>query len=84
MKTSGQDKARQSKADSQKHRGVTSGPDDTKLNRDELKYTLNETNTAGTDLTHNHIKQGQETNQIWTQEEGTHDTHDRGLTLGGV
>ncbi len=27
------------------------------------------------------MKQGQETNQIWTQEAGTHDTHDRGLTL---
>ncbi len=26
------------------------------------------------------MKQGQETNQIWTQEAGTHDTHDRGLT----
>ncbi len=27
------------------------------------------------------MKQGQETNQIWTQEAGTHDTHDGGLTL---
>ncbi len=27
------------------------------------------------------MKQGQETSQIWTQEAGTHDTHDRGLTL---
>jgi len=36
---------------------------------------------AETDLTNNHIKQGQETNQIWTQEAGTHDTHDRGLTI---
>ncbi len=27
------------------------------------------------------MKQGQETNQIWTQKAGTHDTHDRGLTL---
>ncbi len=27
------------------------------------------------------MKQGQETNQIWTHEAGTHDTHDRGLTL---
>ncbi len=27
------------------------------------------------------MKQGQKTNQIWTQEAGTHDTHDRGLTL---
>ncbi len=27
------------------------------------------------------MKQGQETNQIRTQEAGTHDTHDRGLTL---
>ncbi len=27
------------------------------------------------------MKQGQEANQIWTQEAGTHDTHDRGLTL---
>ncbi len=26
---------------------------------------------------HNHIKQGQETNQIWTQEAGTHDTQDK-------
>ncbi len=32
---------------------------------------------AGTDLTNNHTKQGQETNQIWTKEVGT---HDRGLT----
>ncbi len=36
---------------------------------------------AGKDFTNNHIKQGQETNQIWSQEAGTHDTHDRGLTL---
>ncbi len=35
---------------------------------------------AGTDLTNNHTKQGQETNQIWTQEAGSHDTHHRGLT----
>ncbi len=27
------------------------------------------------------MKQGQETNHIWTQEAGIHDTHDRGLTL---
>ncbi len=27
------------------------------------------------------MKQGQETNQIWTHEVGTHDTHDRGLTV---
>ncbi len=27
------------------------------------------------------MKRGQETNQIWTQEAGTHDTLDRGLTL---
>ncbi len=27
------------------------------------------------------MKQGQETNQIWTQEAGTHDKHNRGLTL---
>ncbi len=27
------------------------------------------------------MKQGQETNQIWTQEAGTHDTHNRTLTL---
>ncbi len=26
------------------------------------------------------MKQGQETNQIWTQEAGTHDTHNRTLT----
>ncbi len=31
-------------------------------------------NTAGTYLTHNDMKQGQETNHIWTQEAGTHDT----------
>ncbi len=42
--------------------------------------TDNETNTAGQELTHNDIKQGQETNQIWTQEAGTHDTHNRTLT----
>ncbi len=36
---------------------------------------------AGTDLTNNHTKQEQETNQIRTQEAGTHNTHDRGLTL---
>ncbi len=28
------------------------------------------------------MKQGQETNQIWTQEVGTHDTHNRTLTHG--
>ncbi len=27
------------------------------------------------------MKQGQETNHIWTQEAGTHDTHNRTLTL---
>ncbi len=27
------------------------------------------------------MKQGQETNQIWTQEAGTHDTHNRTLTI---
>ncbi len=27
------------------------------------------------------MKQGQETSQIWTHEAGTHDTHDRGMTL---
>ncbi len=32
-------RARQGKADRQEHRGVTSRPDDTKLNRQELKYT---------------------------------------------
>ncbi len=26
------------------------------------------------------MKQGQETNHIWTQEAGTHDTHNRTLT----
>ncbi len=39
------------------------------------------TNTAGQGLIHDHLKRGQETNQIWTHEAGTHDTHDRGLTL---
>ncbi len=37
-------------------------------------------NTPGHELTNNHIRRGQETNQIRTQEAGTHDTHDRGLT----
>ncbi len=27
------------------------------------------------------MKQGQETNQIWTHEAGTHDTHNRTLTV---
>ncbi len=35
---------------------------------------------ARTDLTNNHTKQGQETNQIRTQETGKHYPHDRGLT----
>ncbi len=49
----------------------------------ERRYWIiidNETNSAGQELTNNHIKQGQETNQIWTHEVGTQDTHDRGLT----
>ncbi len=33
------DKAGQGRADTQEHRGVTSRPDDTKLNRQELIYT---------------------------------------------
>ncbi len=61
-----------------------SRPDQIKLNRQDYKYTGiiidNETNTAGQELTNNHIRRGQETNHIWTQEAGTHDTHDRGLT----
>ncbi len=32
-------------------------------------------NTPGHELTNNHIRRGQETNQIRTQEAGTHDTH---------
>ncbi len=32
---------------------------------------------AEKDFTNNHIKQGQETNQIWSQEAGTHDTRQR-------
>ncbi len=36
---------------------------------------------AGQELTNNHIRRGQETNQIWTHEAGTQDTHDRGLTI---
>ncbi len=55
------------------------------MNRQDYKYTGiiidNETNTAGQELINNHIKQGQETNKMWTQEAGTHDTQDRGLTL---
>ncbi len=39
--------------------------------------TDNETDIAGQDVTHNHKKRGQETNQIRTQVVGT---HDRGLT----
>ncbi len=39
-------------------------------------------NTPGHELTNNHIWRGQETNQIWTQETGTHDTHNRTLTIG--
>ncbi len=38
-------------------------------------------NTPGHKLTNNHIRLGQETNQIWTQEAGTHDTHNRTLTV---
>ncbi len=47
-----------------------------------LNTQVNNTNTAGQELTNDHTKQGQETNQIRTQEAGTHDTHDRGLTTG--
>jgi len=36
---------------------------------------------AGHELTNNDIKQGQETNQVRKHEVGTHDTHDRGLTV---
>ncbi len=32
-------KARQGKADRQEHRGVTSRPDESKLNRQDYKYT---------------------------------------------
>ncbi len=41
----------------------------------------NGTNTAGQELTNNHNQRGQETNQIRTQETGTQDTKDKGLTL---
>ncbi len=78
-------RARQGKADSQKHQRVTSRPDQIKLNRQDFKYTGiiidNETNTAGQELTNNHIKQGQENNHIRNHEAGTQDTHDRGLTV---
>ncbi len=47
----GQDKAGQTGTT-----GVTSRPDDTKTEQAGTKNThVNETNTAGTDLTHNHI-----------------------------
>ncbi len=42
------------------------------------------TNTAGQELTNNHTHRGQKTNQIRTQEVGTQDTHDRGLTATGT
>ncbi len=78
------DKARQGRADTQEHRGVTSRPDKIKLNRQDYKYTGiiidNHKHTAGHELTNDHIKQGQETNQIRKHEAGTQDAHDRGLT----
>ncbi len=39
MKTSGQDKASQDKAERQDTPGVTSRPDEIKLNRQDYKYT---------------------------------------------
>ncbi len=66
------------------HREVTSRPDEIKLKRQELNTqvinTHNHIHTAGHKLTHNDMKQGQETNQIWTQEAGTDDTHNITLT----
>ncbi len=62
------DEARQGRADTQEHQGVTSRPENTKLNRQELIYTRQLQNTAGQELTNNHTRRGQETNQIRTQE----------------
>ncbi len=67
-------RAGQGRADSQKHRGLTSRPDEIKLKRQELNTQGNKHNhehAAGHELTDNHIRRGQETNQIWTQEAGT-------------
>ncbi len=54
------------------------------LNRQDLNTPDNKhiiTHTPGTELIHNDMKRGQETNHIWKQEAGTQDIHDRGLTL---
>ncbi len=58
--------AGQGKAYRQETPGVTSRPDEIKLKRQGLNTQgnlHNHINTAGTYLTHNHIRRGQETNQ---------------------
>ncbi len=83
-----QDKAGQGKTDMDRNTGE-SQVDQTKSNSKDRTniqgiITDNETNTAGTYLTHNDRKQGQETNQIWTQEVGTDDTHNITLTISST